>query len=199
MSVPQKAVAYIEVDDYLALENASPFKHEYLDGVIYAIQGEPVRGMAGGSQTHARVIRNVVVALHGRLRGSPCEVLSTEMRLRIAAAGAVFYPDLLVHCNPTPQAAHTTELTQARMVAEVLSPTTQHFDRGDKLKAYQQLAGLDHIVLLSSMQAAGWACHRLADGRWSEMLPWDAGTALPLSGLGLELPWAEVWDGVGLV
>jgi len=198
MSVPQKAVAYIELPEYLALENASPLKHEYLDGVIYAIQGEPVRGMAGGSQAHARIIRNLVVTLHGRLRGTPCEVLAAEMRLRIDAANAVFYPDVLVHCSPVPAPALATELTDARLVVEVLSPTTQHFDRGDKLRAYQQLAGLQHIVLLSSTQMAGWASHRQSDGNWTTPAPWEADTALPLAGLGLELPWPEVWDGVGL-
>ena len=78
MSAPTKAVAYIEMEDYLALENASRYKHEYLQGVIYAVQGEPLRGMAGGPQTHSRIIRNAGYALHGKLQGSPCEALSTE-------------------------------------------------------------------------------------------------------------------------
>lgn len=85
MGAPSKAVAFIELEDYLALETASRCKHEYLDGVIYAIQGEPARGMAGGSQIHARIIRNAAFALHARLAGSACEVLSFDMRLRIDA------------------------------------------------------------------------------------------------------------------
>lgn len=140
MAVPQKAVAYIEVDDYLVLENASRFKHEYLDGIIYAIQGEAFREMAGGTAIHADIIRNLGFALHARLRGTPCSVKMSDMRLRIAD-DAVFYPDVLVHCQPAPQPATTTELTEARLVAEVLSPTTQTFDRGAKLLAYQRLAG----------------------------------------------------------
>ena len=79
MGAPSKAVAFIELEDFLALETASRYRHEYLDGVIYAIQGEPVRGMAGGSQVHARIIRNATVALHARLAGTLCEVLSSEM------------------------------------------------------------------------------------------------------------------------
>jgi Uma2 family endonuclease len=199
MGGPSKAVAYIEMEDYLALENASRYKHEYLGGVIYAIQGEPVRGMAGGSQTHSRIIRNAGYALHGKLQGSPCEALSTEMRLRIAAADAVFYPDVLVHCQLVANPATTMELTDARLVIEVLSPTTQHFDRGDKLRAYQRLAGLQHIILLSSMEQAAWACHRVpADAEWTDLLPWPRGTRLPLDGLGVDLGWDEVYAGVGL-
>lgn len=204
MGVPQKSVAYIEVDDYLVLENASRYKHEYLDGVIYAIQGEAFRGMAGGSQVHARIIRNLGFALHAKLQGSPCEVLSSEMRLRIAD-DAVFYPDVLVHCQPAPQPTSTTELTSARLVAEVLSPTTQVFDRGAKLAAYQRLPGLQHIVLLSSMEQAAWACHRSESGQWGELQPWprDTSLALPSLGVGMgvevEVGWAEVYEGVGLV
>ena len=59
MGTPQKAVAYIEVDEYLALEGASQTRHEYLDGVIYAIQGEAARGMAGGSAAHAAQVRHL--------------------------------------------------------------------------------------------------------------------------------------------
>lgn len=199
MGVPEKAVAYIEMDDYLVLENASRFKHEYLEGVVYAIQGEPVRGMAGGSAAHADVIRNVGFALHSRLRGTPCSVKMTEMRLRIDAADAVFYPDVLVHCTPVGDPVTTVELTEAGLVVEVLSSGTQQFDRGGKLAAYRKLAGLQHIVLLSSTEQAAWACHRVpADAAWSELAPWPRGTTLPLAGLGCELPWAEVYDGVGV-
>lgn len=199
MGVAEKAVAYIELEDYLALENASRYKHEYLDGVIYAIQGEAVRGMAGGSQTHSRLIRNTTFALHRRLSGTPCEALATEMRLRVAAVDAVFYPDVLVHCGAQGDPVNTVELTEARLVVEVLSPGTQNFDRGHKLAAYRKLPGLQHIVLLSSLEEAAWACHRVpADAEWSELLPWPRGSTLALDGLGFELPWDEVYGGVGL-
>ena len=200
MGFPQKAVAYIEMEDYLVLEQASRYKHEYLQGVVYAIQGEPARGMAGGSQTHSRLIRNATLALHTRLQDTPCEVLSSEMRLRIKAADAMFYPDVLVHCTPAEDPAHTLELTEARLVVEVLSPSTQVFDKGDKLKAYRLLPGLQHIILLNSHEQQAWACHRdTPDGEWQPLLPWVRGTVLPLNSLGLQIPWGEIYDGVGLV
>lgn len=199
MGLPAKAVAYIEMEDYLVLENASRYKHEYLDGVIYAIQGEPVRGMAGGSAIHADLIRNAGFALHQKLRGSPCSVKLTEMRLRVAEADAVFYPDVLVHCSQPGSPATTYELTEARLVIEVLSPTTQHFDRGDKLAAYRRLPGLQHIVLISSLEPAAWHCQRVpAEGEWTELVPWPCGSRLELPGLGVALDWDEVYAGVGL-
>ena len=197
MGIPQKALAYIEIEDYLALENASRSKHEYLEGVIYAIQGEALRGMAGGTAALADIIRNFGFALHAMLRGGPCSVKMSDMRLRIAD-DAVFYPDVLVHCPPAPQPTTTTELTEAHLAAEVLSPTTQHFDRGAKLQAYQRLPGLQHVVLLSGIEQAAWACQRGPDGEWSELLPWPRGTALQLQSLGLAVKWADVYEGVGL-
>lgn len=69
--------------------------------MIYAIQGTPVRGMARGSAAHADLIRNAGFALHRQLKGTPCRVKMSDLRLRIEAAAAVFYPDVLVHCEPT--------------------------------------------------------------------------------------------------
>lgn len=197
MGNPQKAVAYIEIEDYLVLEEASQYKHEYLDGVIYAIQGEPMRGMAGGSQAHVRLIRNATIALHSKLQGSGCEALASDMRLRISD-DAVFYPDVLVHCDSSLAPVAVTELTDAKLVLEVLSPTTQHFDRGAKLQSYQQLPGLMHILLLSGMRQEAWACQRGPDGLWSPLEPWTKGSTLQLPSLEIALDWEEVYGGVGL-
>ena len=120
------------------------------------------------------------------------------MRLPVAD-DAIFYPDVLVHCQPTPHPAiATTELTEARLVAEVLSPTTRHFDRGEKLLAYQRLASLQHVVLLSGMEQTAWACHRGPSGQWGDLQAWPRGTALVLPSLGVEVAWADIYDGVGL-
>ncbi len=199
MGVPEKAVAYIAMEDYLVLENASLFKHEYLDGVIYAVHGDTASGIPCGSQNHSRLIRNALYALHGRLKGSPCEALATEMRLRIDAVDAVFYPDVLVHCEPSTDGADIMELKSARLVIELLSRCTEVSDKGAKLAAYRLLPGLQHIVLLSSLEEAAWECHRVpADAAWSALQPWPRGTDLALDGLGLSLPWGEIYDGVGL-
>jgi Uma2 family endonuclease len=199
MGAFEKAVAYIELEEYLALERASRFKHEYLDGVIYTVQGESVRGMAGGSAAHAELIRNTGFALHSRLRGTPCAVMMSDIRLRIDAAGAVFYPDVVVHCGPIARPTQVTELTEARIVVEVMLPGTQRFDRGAKLDAYRRLRGLQHIVLVSSLEPAAWHCRRdLPDGEWTALQEWQPGTELALPSLGVNFSLAEVYDGVEL-
>ena len=135
MAIAEKALAYIELEDYLVLENANRYKHEYLAGVIYAVQGDGRQGMAGGSAVHADLIRNIGFALHQRLQGTPCSVKMTEMRLRVEAVDAVFYPDVMVHCRPLPDPSNTMELSEARLIVAVLSPRTQLFDRGQMLTA----------------------------------------------------------------
>lgn len=95
MATAEKAVAHIELEDYLVLENANRYKHEYVAGVLYAVQGDSAQGMGGGSAVHADVIRNIGFALHQRLKGTPCSVKMTEMRLRVDAADAMFYPDVI--------------------------------------------------------------------------------------------------------
>ena len=77
---------------------------------------------------------------------------------------AVFYPDVLVHCEPVPIPSSTTELIDAWLAIEVLPPSTEHFDRGAKLLAYQKLQGLRQIVLLFSTEEPAWACARDDDG-----------------------------------
>ena len=198
-AVFEKPLAYIAYEDYLVLERASQYKHEYLNGVVYAVQGDGTQAIAGGSQTHARLIRNTLMALHRRLGGTPCEALASDMGLRIDAANSMFYPDVLVHCTRIADPDSTYALSQARLVVEVLSQHTQRFDGGSKLAAYRQLPGLQHIVLISGLTQAASACHRSGDnGVWSSMADWPRGSTLALPGLGIELPWDEVYAGVGL-
>jgi Uma2 family endonuclease len=193
MGNPQKALAYIELHEYLALEKASETRHEYLEGVIYAIQGEPTRGMAGGSQRHADLVRNLGFALHARLRDTACNTSMSDLRLRIEAANAVFYPDVLVNCDPTEPSA--SEVKTATLVAEVLSPSTQQFDRGVKLAAYQKLAGLRIIILMSTTEPLLWLATREDDASaWTgleEVRGLDS--VLALGALKLTIPLAELF------
>lgn len=198
-AVFEKPLAFIQYEDYLVLERASQTKHEYLNGVVYAVQGDGTQAMAGGSQTHARLIRNTLLALHRRLADTPCEALASDMGLRIDAANAMFYPDVLVHCSRIADPDSTYALSQARLVVEVLSQHTQRFDGGSKLAAYRQLPGLQHIVLISSLTQAASACRRdSADGEWSPMADRPRGSPLALPDLGIELPWEEIYAGAGL-
>lgn len=148
MGLAQKSLAYIEPDAYLLLEANSKEKHEYMDGVIYAWQGSTVRGMAGGSMDHNQVVLNVSLSLRAQARPSGCRVFASDVRLRPEAQSAYFYPDVMVLCGPIPPGTEL-EVSDATLVVEVLSDTTEGFDRQDKFQRYQRMPSLLSYVLIS--------------------------------------------------
>ena len=150
MGVPQKAVAYIKPDEYLALEEKATTKHEYLDGVIYAWQGFVPEFMVGGSLAHNAVCFNVAVALREALRDSGCRVYMADAKLHIDAANAYFYPDIIVTCSPTDRPTIDAQVVrEPSLIVEVLSNSTEAFDRGEKFTAYQRITSLNYHLLVS--------------------------------------------------
>jgi len=152
MGVPQKAVAWIKPEEYLALEQTSTTKHEYLDGVIYAWQGFVPEAMAGGSRAHNQVIQNLVVGLRASLKPGGCQVYASDVRLRVAAGRAYFYPDVAVTCSPGESAAaagQASEFSRPCVIFEVLSDSTEAFDRGEKFDAYRHIPSLEEYVLVA--------------------------------------------------
>ena len=148
MGYAQKRPYYIQPEDYLLLEAKAEFMHEYLDGVIYGWQGEGPLGMAGGSIPHSQVILNIALSLKAQLRGTECMVLATEVRLHKKDKSAYFYPDVVVTCSAADR-AQNTHLTEPSLVVEVLSPSTEFFDRHDKFVAYRGIESLQTYVLVS--------------------------------------------------
>ncbi len=127
-------------DGYLAWEASQPGKHEFFKGQVFA--------MVGPQRVHGEIVRNLTVALQTHLRGTPCRSYSADMKLRVAAADAVFYPDLFVTCDPRDL---VTELVfeHPTLVVEVLSDSTAAYDRGLKFAAYRQLPSLAEYVLIA--------------------------------------------------
>jgi len=168
MGVPQKAVAWIKPEEYRALEEKAITKHEYLDGVVYSWQGFVPEARAGGSRAHNRVIQNLVVALRSSTPRRPCEVYASDIRLNVSAGRAYFYPDVAVTCSPGDSAAaagQASEFSEPCVVFEVLSDSTEAFDRGEKFEAYKHIPSLEEYVLVSPLnrrvevfrRAQGWS------------------------------------------
>src|SRR5437763_840040 len=112
--------------DYLELEAASNTKHEYSAGEIYA--------MAGGSPAHAALSMAVGGALLAQLRGGPYRVYSSDLRVRVSATGLATYPDVTVVCGPEEHDAQSeSTVINPAVLVEVLSPSTEEYDRGEKL------------------------------------------------------------------
>lgn len=128
--------------EYLALEEVSNVKHEFLDGEIYA--------MTGSSVMHAGLTAVVSGMLLQQLRYGPCRVFSSDLRVRVLATGLATYPDVSIICGEPeldPESKHT--ITNPRVVVEVSSRSTERYDRGLKLQHYQKIPTLGAVVLVS--------------------------------------------------
>lgn len=174
-------------EEYLQLEEIAEVKHEFLAGQVWA--------MAGGSPEHASMIGNVTTLLNVQLRGRRCRVHTTELRVRAKATGLGTYPDVTVVCgrlerDPDDRTGHTA--INPRVVVEVLSPSTEIYDRGEKLSHYQTIDGLDEIVLVAHDRSEIEVVRREADGSWSRHLA-GIGETAHLTSIGCELSIAEVY------
>jgi Uma2 family endonuclease len=132
------------VEEYLAFELASPEKHEYLDGRILPMQG--------GTLRHTLIIGNMIGALHAQLRGRRCDVFSSQLLVRVDATGLHTHPDLSALCGEPELAGIRDEievLLNPSVLGEVLSPSTEAYDRGEKFWHYRQLPSLREYVLVS--------------------------------------------------
>lgn len=131
-------------EDYLALEEISTVKHEFLDGTVLA--------MAGGTPDHGALAANVIALLGGQLRDRPCRVFTSDVRIRVKATGLATYPDVSVVCGEQqldPDDREGNTIVNPRVIVEVLSPSTEDYDRGDKLAHYKRIPSLEEILLVA--------------------------------------------------
>ena len=174
-------------DEYLVLEEIAEVKHEFLDGEVWA--------MAGGSPEHASIIGNVTTLLNVQLRGQRCRVHSTELRVRAKATGLGTYPDVTVVCgrlerDPDDRTGHTA--INPRVIVEVLSPSTEEYDRGEKLSHYQTIPSLEEIVLVAHDRHELEVVRREANGTWLRHIA-GAGQTARLLSIACDLVVAEVY------
>jgi Uma2 family endonuclease len=134
--------ATLTPDEYLAVERESEFKSEYVDGLVYE--------MTGAALNHIRIVTNLTAELAFQLRGRPCEALSNEMKVRMPDSRKFFYPDVVGLCGE-PQFHDEREdiILNPTLLIEVLSPSTEAFDRGSKFQSYQKLESLREYVLVA--------------------------------------------------
>lgn len=134
-------VLHLSYLDYLALERSTEMRHEYLDGEAWM--------MAGGSPRHAKVIMNLSAALVNRLADGPCQAYSADLKIRVLATGLATYPDASVICGPLERHPEDRNaITNPTLIVEVLSPSTEGWDRGPKFRHFQQIPGLQHYLLV---------------------------------------------------
>lgn len=178
----------LSAEDFLAWDAQQPFKHEYVQGEVFA--------MAGAEERHVTTAGNLYAALRTHLRGTPCRTYIADMKLRVEAADAYFYPDVMVCCSPA-DAADTLVKRAPVLVVEVLSPATAAFDRGDKFAAYRSLPSLREYLLADPGPRRCDLYRKGEDGLWV-LHPAAADEPVALASVGLTLAAATLWDEVGL-
>ena len=153
----QKALSLF---DYLAFDNASQERHEYVGGRVYA--------MTGGTMRHNRIAGNIFRLLANRFDGSPWQVFINDMKLHVQVTDSVYYPDVFVYYGSS--TANSEKVAQdATLVVEVLSDSTAVIDRREKLVAYRKLPGLRAYWIVSQTEQRVEVYIRDAEGRWQAM------------------------------
>jgi Uma2 family endonuclease len=171
-------------EEYLAFEAASPTKHEFVRGEIYAVSGV--------TDAHNEIGQNVASLLRAHLRGKPCRSYATDVKLRVEAANVYFYPDVFVTCDPR-DAGDALVKRSAVLVVEVLSASTAEYDRGDEFADYRKLDSLREYVLVDSREQRVTVHRRNAAGRWE--LDWlTEKDTLALESVGLEVAVAALYE-----
>ncbi|MEH2304281.1 Uma2 family endonuclease [Nostoc sp.] len=149
--------SYISPEDYLKAEETSPMKHEYRQGQVYA--------MAGASNTHVILSGNVFAMLRNHLRGSGCQAYISDTKAHIESINIYYYPDVMVSCDQRDKAFNNF-LRYPCLIVEVLSPTTEAFDRGDKFADYRQMESLQEYVLISQTRLNVECFRRNLESQW---------------------------------
>jgi Uma2 family endonuclease len=178
-------------EEYLARERDAAERHEYYHGEVFA--------MSGGTPDHSLIISNVNRELGNRLRGNPCRVYDSNLRVRIPRTTLYAYPDVSVICGDRqfdPLDTRRETVTNPTLIVEVLSPSTEAWDRGGKFQNYRQIDSLREYVMVVSDKPLVETYLRQQDGTWVLNAVAGLDVRARLVSLGVELDLAEVYSGV---
>jgi Uma2 family endonuclease len=153
-----KSHAYFTPEEYLEIERISPIKHEYLQGQLVA--------MAGASKAHVIITGNLLALLVNHLRGTGCIPYSVDMKVRLPSLKLFYYSDLAVTCDERDRASAEDFILYPKLVVEVLSDSTEAFDRGDKFSDYKTIPTLEEYVLIHQKQILVERFQRKSDNLW---------------------------------
>lgn len=193
MSAEPDFPPYTSPGEYLALETESPFRHEYMDGVMYA--------MAGASEEHHAIELNLITTLRNRLRGHRCRSSTPNMKLKVTASTTgemeFVYPDSMICCDPTDRGIADGHAFRERPVVifEILSPRTRRKDEFGKRTAYLAIPTLTEYIRIEQARPEVAIDRRVGDV-WQEERVQGLEGRIALSEIGIELQLAELYEGL---
>ncbi|MFQ4136406.1 Uma2 family endonuclease [Nodosilinea sp. PGN35] len=184
--VVASAFSYISPEEYLAAEATSPIKHEYRDGEVYAI--------AGGTDAHNQIAGNLYALLRAHLQGTGCRAYFADVKARIEVLNRFYYPDVMVTCDDRDLSSSTFKRHPC-LIVEVLSDSTEAFERGDKFTDYRHLESLQEYMLISQTRQQVEVFRRNAEGLWV-LHPHCEGEQVSLASVGWEGAIADLYEEV---
>lgn len=175
--------------EYLAIEEKAEFKSEFYRGEMFA--------MSGASYSHNLVKDNLAGELHQQLKGGPCRKLTSDMKVRVNRTGLYTYPDVVVVCGePEFLEGRDDVLLNPTAIVEVLSPSTEKYDRGAKFRQYEQIPSLREIILVAQDEPVVERFVRLPDGTWNRVLVTGLDSELAFASVAARVRLADVYAGV---
>jgi len=179
----------LTAEEYLAIERDAEFRSEFYDGVMYA--------MAGATVQHNRVKENLAREIGNRLVDGTCELFSSDQRILIHQTGMYAYPDIVVVCGPVETVGNDgLTVVNPRILIEVLSPSTELYDRNVKRRHYSRIESLQEYIIVAQNQPQIDRFVRQTDGTWSLKVFQGIGETFSLASLPIEIPLAKVYRNV---
>jgi Uma2 family endonuclease len=173
-------------EEYFAWEEQQLERHEYINGEVYA--------MSGGTVNHSDIAGNLLILLKTHLRGSGCKTLNSDVRVNIVESTNYVYPDISVTCNERDKST-TQYITYPCLIVEVLSPSTEAYDRGNKFRMYRQNPSLQEYVLVDA-DAVAIELFRKNDGDNWQIINYQLGDLVELKSVNLTFPIEDVYEGI---
>lgn len=189
MSTQPKAKPHITPEEYLARERSAEYKSEYYNGEIFAF--------AGASREHNLIAGNIYSNLHQQLRKKNCEVYPSDMRVKVTATGLYTYPDVVIVCGrPQFEDEKKDILLNPFVIFEVLSPTTENYDRGTKFTHYRTISSLTDYILVAQDSIHVEHYVRQSDRTWLFSEYKSAEEKIQIESVGCELLVEEIYEKV---
>lgn len=188
LSAQQKPL-YMSETEYLEHERKSDIRHEYLNGKVFA--------MAGASWAHNQISSATIASLFNQLRGKPCRVNPSDQRLKVMATALLCYPDISVICGePIFAGQEFDTITNPILIIEILSPSTEAYDRGEKFQHYREIETLQEFLLISQDKARIERYSRQASGAWLLIDAIGLNTSIEIASIGCTLALADLYENV---
>lgn len=189
MANPQKEAKLYSYEEYLEIEAGGEERYEYHFGEISAL--------AGSSKRHNRIVLSTAYALKDLLEDSSCDIFAMDVKAEIVPNGKYLYPDIVLTCDPKDLKNEGEMMVRSpKLIVEVLSDSTEDRDRNDKFKSYIKIPSLQYYLLVAQNEKRVDVYSRQPHDFWHFKSYLDAASHIPLPGLGLELSFSRIYEGV---